>query len=762
MSQSLVQKPVKGPATTEYESGLVLGAHDDAAERRVDREVAANPALRGLHGGRVPPADHPQGGGVARSAPSDLSETLAAGGQSLPEPLRRGMESAYRADFSHVRVHTDSGTERAASRMGAAAFAADGHIGFAKDLYRPGTEQGRGLIAHELGHVAEQSRGADQSDVVRRNIFEDIGDFFAGAGSDFSTLEISQYLRVLKGGDIENNADSDNKARFVVAKGWHRTPNPDDESIAIATRVDIRALLVREMATGIVAEQDETAILQVLEDASAIDREIIVNSVGRERLLKKIDEKGRERQLEDFILQVNNAEEQPLPVSWQLNHRIEGAEETAESERGLFVNAFKVKPTGSDDFRTLTRDVSVPHRTGQDFPLANALPHPRNRDGEAVIDFQVGRTEGPRVVLRQDQTEQLRHDGSGAYPTIPVAEGQTVEANLDVELENKEVPTTSITRSQTQTIEDVAKLREERSRVVTDSSGLKQSSGSSRSRKSGGRDATEIGRRKQEGKSAEVEAEAQVGAEVGAGARLKKSGSKDVEDETTDTFTGSVTFTNQISGSLSGELKAALGAELGLSPDGILDSLTGLSQISNKTLRKLLSFAGKAGGALSAVLSLVDKANLTLGIDAKGGFQITGTITGQAALEYQRAHRKLTRVTTGSEAEVSADAKVSEQERLRASRGATSEDELSIKRQFETNFEDTLTTDESVERSIQRQIAKGESTAVEFARTNKVEFSVSASSPDRRLVTTVKDATLDFNIQGQARAEQAGKRGGED
>lgn len=758
MSQSQIHKATTAAGQGGETACLSLGARDDVAEQRVDRELSANPTLRNLHGGQVAPAGRSAAGGAAHSVPSDLSRTLEGGGEPLAEPLRRDMESAYRADFSHVRVHRGGAAERASRQMGAAAFAADGHIGFAKDLYRPETAAGRGLIAHELGHVAEQDRGADRAGVVRRNIFERIGDFFAGAGEDYSTLDISQYLRVLKGGDIENNTDSDNKARFVVKQGWHKTPHPDEESIAVATQPEIRALLVKEMATGIVAKRDENAILQVLEDASPIDLEIIVNTVGRKRLLKKIDDKALKLRLEGLILQVNNAEETPLPVSWQLNHRITGAEENAQSERGLFVNTFKVKPAGGDDFRTLTRDVSVPHRTGQDFKLANALPHPRNKAGEGIIDFQIGRTEGPRVVLRPDQTEQLRHDGSGSYPIIPVAEDQTVEANLDVELENKEVPDTAIERSQTVAIEDVAKLRAERSRVQTDTAGLKESSGSSVSLTDGGRDVTGIGLSNKKGSSAEIGADARVSGEVGADARVKGGRTDTTEDETTNQFTGSVTFTNQITGTVGTEIKTTLAGELGLSLDGLLDSLTGLSQISNKTIRKLLSLAGKAGGALSAVLSLVDKANLTLGIDSTNRFSITGTITGEAALQYQRTHRELTRATTQSEAEVGANAKVGAEAGVSGRLGATNEDQVNLNRQFETNFEDTVSSNESVERSIQRQIAQGESTAVEFARTDRVEFSVKATSPDRKLVTTVKDAKLTFNVQGQPRPESESKK----
>ena len=47
----------------------------------------------------------------------------------------------------------------AAHALGAKAFTIGNDIGFAEDRYQPGTAEGRRLLAHELTHVAQQSRG---------------------------------------------------------------------------------------------------------------------------------------------------------------------------------------------------------------------------------------------------------------------------------------------------------------------------------------------------------------------------------------------------------------------------------------------------------------------------------------------------------------------------------------------------------------------------------------------------------------------------
>src|SRR5262245_33828875 len=50
-------------------------------------------------------------------------ESSRAGGVPLPGPTRTGMESAFGADFSMVRVHADQGAAQLAKDLGARAFA---------------------------------------------------------------------------------------------------------------------------------------------------------------------------------------------------------------------------------------------------------------------------------------------------------------------------------------------------------------------------------------------------------------------------------------------------------------------------------------------------------------------------------------------------------------------------------------------------------------------------------------------------------------
>jgi hypothetical protein len=79
------------------------------------------------------------------------------GGQGMDHGTRTGMESAFGADFSSVRVHTDSRADGLSQSISARAFATGRDVFFRQGEYNPGTSAGRELLAHELTHVVQQN-----------------------------------------------------------------------------------------------------------------------------------------------------------------------------------------------------------------------------------------------------------------------------------------------------------------------------------------------------------------------------------------------------------------------------------------------------------------------------------------------------------------------------------------------------------------------------------------------------------------------------
>ena len=77
-------------------------------------------------------------------------------GQPLEGGIRQRMQSAFGADFSGVRVHSDFAAQEASDRLDARAFTIGSDIAFGPGEYQPGTPVGDALIAHELAHVVQQ------------------------------------------------------------------------------------------------------------------------------------------------------------------------------------------------------------------------------------------------------------------------------------------------------------------------------------------------------------------------------------------------------------------------------------------------------------------------------------------------------------------------------------------------------------------------------------------------------------------------------
>jgi hypothetical protein len=81
------------------------------------------------------------------------------GGQALSENDRAFFEPRFGRDFSQVRLHTDTQAAESTRRVNAQAFTMGQEVVFGAGQYAQGTSQGRRLMAHELTHVVQQSRG---------------------------------------------------------------------------------------------------------------------------------------------------------------------------------------------------------------------------------------------------------------------------------------------------------------------------------------------------------------------------------------------------------------------------------------------------------------------------------------------------------------------------------------------------------------------------------------------------------------------------
>lgn len=122
----------QGPAADAHQHGSGCG-HPSAAEAEVQR--SAMPEARSV---------------VQRSA---VHEVLRGGGRPLDQATRTDMEARLGADFSDVRLHTDSAARSSAAEVGAHAYTSGNHV----VLGEGGGD--KHTLAHELTHVIQQRQG---------------------------------------------------------------------------------------------------------------------------------------------------------------------------------------------------------------------------------------------------------------------------------------------------------------------------------------------------------------------------------------------------------------------------------------------------------------------------------------------------------------------------------------------------------------------------------------------------------------------------
>ncbi|KAA3660641.1 MAG: DUF4157 domain-containing protein [Chloroflexi bacterium] len=137
------------------------------------------------------------------SADIDQSIQRARGsGQPLDVGVRSPMENAFGANFSGVKIHTDSQSDTLNRSLQARAFTTGQDIFFRQGEYKPASSSGQELIAHELTHVMQQQGASIQRSQItsvpsikiqRALNFDDAKKAILSAGEGWGTDESGIY-----------------------------------------------------------------------------------------------------------------------------------------------------------------------------------------------------------------------------------------------------------------------------------------------------------------------------------------------------------------------------------------------------------------------------------------------------------------------------------------------------------------------------------------------------------------------------------------
>jgi hypothetical protein len=140
------------------------GTGEDSALQRLQRREMSEAEER-----QRPSEGQPvglEGGPVSTDFEAEL-QGAKGHGQALDPNLQASMGQAMGADFSGVKVHTDTQSDQLNQSIQAKAFTTGQDVFFRQGEYQPESRSGQELIAHELTHVMQQ-QGTQQPTKFRR------------------------------------------------------------------------------------------------------------------------------------------------------------------------------------------------------------------------------------------------------------------------------------------------------------------------------------------------------------------------------------------------------------------------------------------------------------------------------------------------------------------------------------------------------------------------------------------------------------------
>jgi len=94
--------------------------------------------------------------GVATSSVEQQILSSTGKGNRLPGSVNQFMSRAIGADFSRVKIHTDTNAVQLNQQLNARAFTYGADVYFNHGEYKPDSPTGKNLLAHELTHVVQQ------------------------------------------------------------------------------------------------------------------------------------------------------------------------------------------------------------------------------------------------------------------------------------------------------------------------------------------------------------------------------------------------------------------------------------------------------------------------------------------------------------------------------------------------------------------------------------------------------------------------------
>jgi len=116
------------------------------------------------------------------------------GGEPLSKKEKTFFEPRIDSDFTDVKIHNDSAANASAKSLNALAYTQGNNIVFGRGQYKPETDDGKKLLAHELTHVIQQNGAVQRKTTPAVSIEEDLKAKLQTGSYASAYLQLNDFL----------------------------------------------------------------------------------------------------------------------------------------------------------------------------------------------------------------------------------------------------------------------------------------------------------------------------------------------------------------------------------------------------------------------------------------------------------------------------------------------------------------------------------------------------------------------------------------
>lgn len=247
--------------------------------QRAEEEEAAQPKLQ-----RQPMEEEEEM--IQAKAEQNIAEPLNSteqlvrsskgNGSLLNRTIQAEMEQGFGADFSGVKIHTDSTAVRMNKNLGAQAFTTGNNIYFNEGKYQPDSKNGKTLLAHELTHTVQQGSNLNKnsSKIVQKK-----------EGEPGGAEQALQYTKMLA--DVHGAVGTLNKYLKNYTKAYISVVNRHAAAKLIANEINYSLGLVR--STTKIHQIKRLAAIKKIEVLKNISKKELVQATKLLSKVKKLE-----------------------------------------------------------------------------------------------------------------------------------------------------------------------------------------------------------------------------------------------------------------------------------------------------------------------------------------------------------------------------------------------------------------------------------------------------------------------------------------